>query len=258
MKLEKQAGYTLIELSIVIIVIALIIAGLFTSSLLVRQSYLRSVITDLQNYKSSYDTFLLTYKGLPGDITYATKLFPSALCAATDDLCNGNGNAAIERAVDDTDEVKPAMKHLELAGLLNTNLAIVVAGGTGTPTSRLVPGYNVPASAMQGGGYMIINQYIPIGVQGAISIDNTIVSPFDSYVNATYIGKVTQNFDDSMVGGVMRGVDAFTIDTKLDDGNSATGIVRSVNGESVSNCVSGGNYVTTSDSLACVVGYSLQ
>lgn len=258
---EKKLGYTLVELSIVIIIIALILGGLFSSALLVKQSYLRSVMNDFQAYKASYNTFIATYKKPPGDIEYATKFFDSALCASTDAMCNGDGNGLIIRAIDDTDEVKAAMKHLQLAGLLNASLALVVPGGDFSDTAKLVPGFNVPKSKLSGGGYMMINQYAPAMALSAGQLNisaGLAISPFPVNMNALYIGKMTDYFDDNLVGGVMSGVDAYNIDVKLDDGVSTSGNIRTINAILVTSCVSSGAYVTNTDALSCVVGYSLE
>lgn len=257
-RFTQKSGYTLIELAIVIVIISLILGGLFSSALIIKQAHLRSVINDFQSYKTAYQTFILTYKALPGDISYATKIFDSYSCATTADLCNGNGDGVITRSTDDTDEVKAAMKHLELAGLINGNLSQVTPGGTMSDDSKLIPGLNMPKSRMEGGGYMIINQYLPISTPGTIDVSTTLLSPFPIDKNILYIGKMTGNFDDSLVGGVMRGVDAYNIDIKLDDGVYATGSVRSLNGYQQTTCISGSAYLTTIDSLACVVGFSLE
>jgi prepilin-type N-terminal cleavage/methylation domain-containing protein len=63
---NSHSGFTLIELSIVIVIIGLIVAGVVAGQSLVKQSKLYSIITDVSRYKVSVNTFRLTYNAIPG------------------------------------------------------------------------------------------------------------------------------------------------------------------------------------------------
>ena len=69
---RTKNGFTLIELSIVIVIIGLIVAGVVGGQALVRQSKLRSIITDHQKIQTSMNAFKLEYNYLPGDIPNAS------------------------------------------------------------------------------------------------------------------------------------------------------------------------------------------
>jgi prepilin-type N-terminal cleavage/methylation domain-containing protein len=80
-------GFTLLELSIVLAVIAMLVGGIFAGTSLVRAAELRSVVTDANNYAAAVANFRSQYRGLPGDITNAANYWTSA--------SNGNGDSTI-------------------------------------------------------------------------------------------------------------------------------------------------------------------
>ncbi len=53
----KKTAFSLIELSIVLIIIGLLTAGVTAASKLIEQSKINKVATELNNYKTSYMTF---------------------------------------------------------------------------------------------------------------------------------------------------------------------------------------------------------
>jgi prepilin-type N-terminal cleavage/methylation domain-containing protein len=65
--LRKIMGFTLVELSIVIVVIGLIIGVVTAGQSLVRQAQIRSVLNDVNKYKTAWNAFKLQYDALPGD-----------------------------------------------------------------------------------------------------------------------------------------------------------------------------------------------
>ncbi|MDA0782810.1 MAG: prepilin-type N-terminal cleavage/methylation domain-containing protein [Rickettsiales bacterium] len=89
---ESEKGFTLIELSIVIVIIGLIVAGVVGGQALVNQSKLRTIITELNQFKFQINTFYLEYNALPGDMPNAHSYWPNCNSGATAVQCNGDGN----------------------------------------------------------------------------------------------------------------------------------------------------------------------
>ncbi|PIR37639.1 MAG: hypothetical protein COV35_09090 [Alphaproteobacteria bacterium CG11_big_fil_rev_8_21_14_0_20_39_49] len=81
---QKGFGFTLIELSIVIVLIGLIVAGVVGGQSLVKQAKLRNLISDVNQVRTAINTFKLQYNALPGDIRNIQSYYPS--------IQNGNGN----------------------------------------------------------------------------------------------------------------------------------------------------------------------
>ena len=65
-------GFTLIELSIVLVVIGLIIGGILVGQDLIQAAETRSQITQIEKYNAAVNTFRLKYNCLPGDCLNVT------------------------------------------------------------------------------------------------------------------------------------------------------------------------------------------
>jgi prepilin-type N-terminal cleavage/methylation domain-containing protein len=103
---KVREGFTLVELSIVIIIIGFLIAGISAGTSLIKQASLNKIITDAQNYSTAIYTFKLKYYGYPGDFADA-----NAYWSAT---TSGNGNGLIEWF----DESHTAWQQLALSGMI--------------------------------------------------------------------------------------------------------------------------------------------
>jgi prepilin-type N-terminal cleavage/methylation domain-containing protein len=66
-KKQQNQGFTLIELSIVLVIIGLLIAGITSGAAMIKQSQLRSIINEMTNYKISYINFVSKYNAVPRD-----------------------------------------------------------------------------------------------------------------------------------------------------------------------------------------------
>src|SRR5271170_3878378 len=90
-----NAAFTLIELSIVLVIIGLIVGGVLVGQDLIKAAQIRATVTQLEKYNTSVNTFRGKYNGLPGDLQSPTNFFPSVTGAGTGTGL-GNGNALIE------------------------------------------------------------------------------------------------------------------------------------------------------------------
>jgi len=81
---NRNKGFTLVELSIVIVLIGLIVAGVVGAQSLIKQAKLRSITSDMSNLKTAMNSFKLQYNAYPGDISNIQSYYPT--------IQNGNGN----------------------------------------------------------------------------------------------------------------------------------------------------------------------
>ena len=97
-----ERGFSLVELSIVLVILGLLTGGILAGQSLIRASELRAVSTEFHRYVSATHAFRDKYFAMPGDMTNATKFWDSAggdgsnyACQSTPSTtatCNGNGD----------------------------------------------------------------------------------------------------------------------------------------------------------------------
>jgi prepilin-type N-terminal cleavage/methylation domain-containing protein len=92
---RRIRGFTLIELSIVLVIIGLVIGGVLAGQDMIQAAYVRAQIAQINQYNTAVHTFQSKYSGLPGDLSdpYATQFgFVSRGSFAGE----GDGNGVIE------------------------------------------------------------------------------------------------------------------------------------------------------------------
>ena len=89
-----RQGFTLLELSIVLVIIGLIVGGVTVGSEMIRQSQLQRIGKDAQTYLTAVNTFKLKYNALPGDFSRGYDYWGNN-CAASAANCNGNADNSI-------------------------------------------------------------------------------------------------------------------------------------------------------------------
>ncbi|MFN7039391.1 MAG: prepilin-type N-terminal cleavage/methylation domain-containing protein [Alphaproteobacteria bacterium] len=213
MKNHKIQAFTLIELSIVIVIIGLVIGGILASNELVAQARIKGLINDTQNIRTSINAFKLKFGYLPGDFPYAGRIWTSATC--TDDNvpagCNGNGNYQINLNAGggDGQEGYRFWQHLSLSGFINGNYV-----GTSAKNDQ----YKLQYSP---GAYMNVRNVR--ATTGTDPLDNYLeIGAWNSTLNLAIDGEITP-------------IDAYGLDIKIDDGVSNTGKVFGTNSYSSSN-----------------------
>jgi prepilin-type N-terminal cleavage/methylation domain-containing protein len=263
-KIKQTKGFTLVELSIVIIIIGFLIAGVSAGNSLIQSAKLNAVINEMTNYHTAYITFNDRYNAVPGDMPNASSYWPNCTPNSVS-YCNGNGNGMIELdgnwalfAIAPTMETYLAWRELLLAGMINN-------GGTATNidllnsanTFSLADIGTSPASAFPNGTYYISGMYYAFYPQGAA------ISPWGSNnqsPNILYL--IGQQFQNGGYYKILTPTQAATIDQKADDGNPLTGTWRGVNDardcfNGQCECLSGSSYKFTFTQPACVMGKSL-
>ena len=113
---NNEKGFTLIELSIVIVIIGLIVAGVVGGQSIVNQAKLRSIVTDMNKIQVAVNAFKLEYDALPGGFNRATDYWGAG---NTD---NGDGNKIIRTTANGagagSSEVGRVFQHLSLAEIM--------------------------------------------------------------------------------------------------------------------------------------------
>jgi len=102
-------GFTLIELSIVLIIISLIVGGIVGGKSLIKSAKIAQFTKDILKNSASMMLFRDQYDYFPGDIPNAQEYWPQCLDSGLI-LCNGNGNGLLNAL-----EPWRAFEHLSLA-----------------------------------------------------------------------------------------------------------------------------------------------
>lgn len=219
-------GFTLIELSIVLVIIGLVVGGVLVGREMIRSAELRSVISELENFKAATMAFKGKYAALPGDMSNAEQFWGSdSNCPSTAAnqlpkiaTCNGDGNGLIGAGTDLNGnsmryEIYRYWQQLANAGLISGTYTGVSIDALGQ--AFFEPGLNIPKSKYPTGGWS--NRFYGDTTSGGVLFpgwrDNAFV----------FIGKYRQG--DTQYTMPLFTIDAQHIDTKIDDGSPAYGSI---------------------------------
>lgn len=237
-KCHKQ-GFSLVELSIVLVILGLLTGGILAGQSLIRAAELRSVSADINRYISATNTFRDKYMALPGDMRNAVRFWGAQAGATTDGTdttcaaltvaaisiatCNGDGNGNIGNGgtVGAHEEFR-AWQHLANAGLIEGSFT----GIRSTAPVYSTPGVNIPTSKISTSGFGW--QYV-----GSLASNGTYHFA-GSYGTTLLFGAGHPTWYNSVQ--VLRAEEAWNIDTKMDDGKPASGIVSTFIYTSRPNC----------------------
>ena len=251
--LKKNSGFTLVELSIVMIIIGLLIGGILKGAELIENSRLATVISTTKQITSAYNTFLDSYHNKPGDIFAAQELIPD--CTAANSCFGGDGNLTVgavvghpwgnvNSAIDS--ENTQFWKHLALANLIggiNPSASAAEWGQTHL-TSPFAGGFHISTSNDS-------NEYK--------SVNGLIILTRGRADGQWLCGVATGNFAECSLSPNQ----AFRIDSKLDDGHAQNGRVTAISMSYNTGCgtpnagVNGPNGYNGSDVKSCDIFFWL-
>ena len=189
----KQAGFTLVEIAIVLVIIGLLLGGILKGQEMITQAKIKNVVNDYNGITAAVNSYQDRYRQLPGDDPNASSRWSGAIGGdGNGQLCNGACpavpaspnlyNNAITTTPTNLQEVNLFWWHLRLAGFV---------GGT--------------TAAQQSSGQQ------PNNAAGGITGVQTGGMGFTSNIVCE------SNLPDKI---------AIAVDTQMDDGSSTTGQMR--------------------------------
>lgn len=219
---NSKKGFTLVELSFVIVFLAIVFALVSFGRNIQTSSQVKSLIKESQKYLTAVVLFDNRYGFLPGDYPNAFEAFSG--CGLTAAQCNGNGDGILDDGTVAADsEVLRFWQHLSLSGIIDG----YYTGEASTSAPSLTVGENCPKAkaGFGNGGYAVGNVNYFSAVQ-----DNTIFSKAGGY-NALMFGVPASASDLRVLNGVITPSFAKNIDFKIDDGLPEYGKVMAFDGE---------------------------
>lgn len=234
MNINKSA-FSLVELSIVLVILGLLTGGILTGQSLIRAAELRSVLVDFDKYRGAAMQFRNKYLYLPGDMPNANDFWPA-------DIGNGNGDGKIDET--------GGWEMLSLAGLIEGSYQTgwgghdtVICNSTGE-----VLGCTHPKSRISSAGYKIFYDAV-------------------YFLNKNYIaiGAISPSAS-GLLRAVLEVEEAWSIDKKVDDGLPSSGRLlgrKAHHSTGQDDCIysnfsPGHSYIFASQGLACNIQMQLE
>ena len=241
--MRNKYGFTLVEISIVLVVISAIIAGVVIGQSMLQAARLRETMADYDRYVKAIKEFQDKYYALPGDMPNAVSFWGAqaggtsngydATCAAlstaaTDaKTCNGDGNGSIgDSDIDGSISVSSvnstlsnqhewfrAWQQLANAGFINGQFT-GVHGSEDLNDAEI--GSNVPRTPLKKKSGWTLLYYLHVNT------DNTLWG--DQYGHILVLGGETDSISSDPV---LKVAEAKMIDDKIDDGKPGRGYIRS-------------------------------
>lgn len=186
--MDKQRGFSLIELAIVLVIAGLLLAGVMRGQELIANAKVKSLASDFRNIPTYFYGYQDRFRALPGDDHAASTHLSGGTNAAASQAQNGliqglwNSDTA-------TDESFLLWQHLRLAGL--------ATGATDVGSA----------------------QYVPRNSEGG-RVGVTSVDALSAVTTGTF------NSAHAMCSDSILGRYAIQLDTMLDDGAGNTGVMR--------------------------------
>lgn len=246
-------AFSLVELSIVLVILGLLVGGILAGQSLIHAAELRKTATDIASIKTSLYTFRDKYFGLPGDLNNATKFWGAADggdglgtdCYIANNnnatTCNGNGDGQVGTSVSGPESYR-LWQHLVNAGLMSGQY-------TGVPGPSVIVNYiddvigtNLPRSPMGTSiGYVISYPWSNYGYTNGVTMTRG---------NAMVIAGQKNPTTNAIEGPAFSPPDTWNLDTKLDDGKPGTGFFQIYGG--YTGCASSAaNYTLSTTIIAC-------
>jgi prepilin-type N-terminal cleavage/methylation domain-containing protein len=226
-KRSHNQGFTLIELSIVLVIIGLIVGGILVGQNLIGAAGVRAQVTQIERYNTAANTFREKYGYLPGDIKDPDASSFGFQARGTDPG-QGDGNGIIEGSwgsiaypIDESEgEILVFWVDLSTAHLIDGGFNTAQSAQYYAPvTAATTPSLNAffPTAKIGRGNYVYV--YSGQAWNGSANLPTGI-----NYFGLSAITEIL-NGGSPLSNPALTVLEAYSIDSKIDDGLPQTGRV---------------------------------
>ncbi len=228
----KQAGFTLIELSIVLVIIGLLAAGVLVGKDLIAAAQMRAQVRQLQQFDLAVNTFRIKYNAIPGDMRADQAVEVGFTVRAGTDS-HGDGDGMVESCNDSSG----------IGSLITLGCERLLFWSDLSKAKLITGDYSAATD-----GYMVLTlanfqkdlfNYMPMSpLKGNVAIFTAHCEPSSSWFTlAKYlVGVAGSVYTPNATAGGLTGFENYSLDAKMDDGKPLSGIVQAkiVTGASLS------------------------
>lgn len=233
---QTQNGFTLIELSLVLVIIGLIVGGVLVGRDLIKSAEIRAQISQIEEIKTAFNTFQVKYGYLPGDMPpiQASQLGFFTFTGAQAGMgCQSQGYAYgnNDGFINLNNEKYAFWSHLSDAKLMKGSYA----GTAGSLLTAAAPICNISSGnpAVAPTTPTDFEKFFP---RAKISAATTFVQIYSNYwdspknshpiYSTTKRNHIASIFDPFAAAAMTTTNDLYQLDKKIDDGMPTTGDVR--------------------------------
>ncbi|MFN7038361.1 MAG: prepilin-type N-terminal cleavage/methylation domain-containing protein [Alphaproteobacteria bacterium] len=235
-------AFTIIEISIVLVIVSIIIGIILVSGNLIKIASYRAIISDSNYYLRAVDNFSLKYNALPGDINNSSQYNWRNVNGNLITDGNNDGKIGLGDGSDPIGESIRAWAHLSISGTIKGNYT-----GESNGTPIYLSQINTPITPLEGSFYSLYYFDYTTGIYG-------------KWQNALAFAALNPSTNIPWANSILTPSDAYQIDSKADDGSPYTGQIYTIRGEEssgLSKCVSAdyssssASYLFNDNSISC-------
>lgn len=259
----SRQGFSLVELSIVLVILGLLTGGILAGQSLIRAAELRAVSTEHGRFVTAAQTFRDKYFAIPGDFRDATRFWgwqsnsitdcitrSSATVNTATGVCDGDGDGSVRMNIGASpgifSETFQFWRHLAMAGLVEGTYS----GVSGANSAIHAVAANSPASRT--GGYWLT------GLRTNSSADEIAIFFGVTHGNMAQLGGLGIA---SPTAALFSPEEVWNIDTKMDDGRPGRGKVLALRYATCTTAAAGANtdfdatYLLTERGKTCAMEF---
>ena len=206
----EEQGFSLVELSIVLVIIGLIVSGVLVGRDMIKAAEIRATVAQMEKFNTASNTFRDKFNGFPGDLSTVANFDLDSANTGTD-AADGDGLIEDGNCTDGNGlggESAMFWRHLVQSNMIDSAVttadyacaAVTTITDSNIPTADIGKGNRFHVTSVNGLNYWVIANFSAVTAASGLLTAADALTPMES----------------------------FNIDTKIDDGSAATGTVVSI------------------------------